>query len=188
MINHTIINAVDIVRHNQPYCIYMLCGKICSGKSFVTNKLYQMAADCVNIISVSSIVKRLSGHATRSNLQKTADLLPVIWDDLNDQIEHIIDRDDTGPHKTVIIDGIRQVELIENIAGTYGLSNTRLLFLEPGYKERQTRYEIRQQLSSKDDIPFAQADRDDYELLGLRDITKLINAGWGTQISEIIFD
>ena len=136
--------------------IVLLFGKICSGKSTYADALCYITK--AKRITVSDIVKRVSGKVSRSELQNTAHMDQEICKELCQEI---------NKYDKVIIDGIRQHSIVIGLAAEYGLENLDLVWLEVPDEVRRHRFYDR--LVSKDDISFEEADARD-EKLGLKEL------------------
>ena len=136
--------------------IVLLFGKICSGKSTYADALCYVTK--AKRITVSDIVKRVSGKSSRSELQNTAHLDQDICHELCQEI---------NKYEKVVIDGIRQYTIAMGLAAEFGLENLDLIWLEVPDVTRRYRYYDR--AISKDDITFEDADARD-EKLGLLEL------------------
>lgn len=136
--------------------IVLLFGKICSGKSTYANALSYITK--AKRITVSDIVKRVSGKASRSELQDTAHMDQDICYELCCEI---------NKYDKVVIDGIRQYTIVTGLVAEYGLENIDLVWLEVPDDVRKYRFYDR--AVSKDDITFEEADARD-EKLGLKEL------------------
>jgi predicted kinase len=136
--------------------IVLLFGKICSGKSTYADALCYVTK--AKRITVSDIVKRVSGKASRSELQNTAHMDQDICHELCQEI---------NKYDKVVIDGIRQYTIVLGLAAEYGLENLDLIWLEVPDDVR--RYRFHDRSISKDDITFEEADARD-EKLGLKEL------------------
>ncbi len=138
---------------NTPHNIILLSGKLCSGKgTYCKNNL-----SGYDHVSVSDIVKRLSGFNKRSDLHTTKDLDTQIADELISICAH---------NPNVVIDGIRQLSIVTKLVDTFG-DAVDLQWLEVPQEELERRFNSRQ--DKKDDQDFntaIQRDRD----LGLDDV------------------
>lgn len=136
--------------------IVLLFGKICSGKSTYADALCYITK--AQRITVSDIVKRVSGKASRSELQNTAHMDQDICHELCQEI---------NKYDKVVIDGIRQYSIVLGLAAEFGLENIDLIWLEVPDEVRKYRYYDR--AVAKDDIGFEEADKRD-EKLGLLEL------------------
>ena len=136
--------------------VVLLFGKICSGKSTYADALCYITK--AKRITVSDIVKRVSGKVSRSELQNTAHMDQDICHELCHEI---------NKYDKVVIDGIRQYSIVLGLAAEFGLENLDLIWLEVPDDVRKYRfYDIS---ISKDDITFEDADARD-EKLGLLEL------------------
>lgn len=136
--------------------IVLLFGKICSGKSTYADALSYITK--AKRITVSDIVKRVSGKVSRSELQNTAHMDKEICEELCLEIDN---------YDSVIIDGIRQYSIVSGLAAKYGYDMMDLVWLE--VPEDVRRYRFYNRSISKDDIAFQEADARD-EKLGLKEL------------------
>ena len=149
--------------------IVLIFGKICSGKSTYADALCYVTK--AKRITVSDIVKRVSGKATRSELQTTQDLDEQISAELIVEIEK---------YDKVVIDGIRQHSIVWNLVNKFGKPNVDMLWLEVADDVRKYRFYDR--AIAKDDISFEQADERD-EKLGLSYVAKVFE-NWYIKINN----
>jgi hypothetical protein len=149
--------------------IVLIFGKICSGKSTYADALCYVTK--AKRITVSDIVKRVSGKATRSELQTTQDLDEQISAELITEIQK---------YDKVIIDGIRQHSIVWNLVNKFGKPNIDMLWLEVADDVR--RYRFYDRAIAKDDISFEQADERD-EKLGLSYVAKVFE-NWYIKINN----
>lgn len=140
--------------HDKP--IVLVLGKMCTGKGVYCEKAFPGMQKIV----VSDIVKSLSGARTRSQLTKTKHLDLQIADEIVRQIHG---------HSKVIVDGIRQMSIIQRIVDEFGEDNIDVIWLETPEDEMRRRYYRRG--SRKDDQPFETALAKDEEL-GLGDVER----------------
>lgn len=136
--------------------IVLVFGKICSGKSTYADALCYITK--AKRITVSDIVKRVSGKASRSELQNTADMDQQIAIELIAEI---------NKYDKVVIDGIRQYSIVLEVTAEFGLDSVDLVWLEVPDQIRKYRFHDR--AISKDDISFEEADERD-EKLGLLEL------------------
>jgi len=136
--------------------IVLLFGKICSGKSTYADALCYITK--AKRITVSDIVKRVSGKVSRSELQGTAHMDIEIIKELCAEI---------NKYDKVVIDGIRQYSIVLGLSAEYGLSEIDMIWLEVPDNIRKYRFHDR--AVSKDDITFEEADIRD-EKLGLKEL------------------
>ena len=138
--------------------VVLLFGKICSGKSTYADALCYITK--AKRITVSDIVKRVSGKISRSELQNTAHMDVEIIKELCAEI---------NKYDKVVIDGIRQYSIVLGLSTEYGLSNVDMIWLEVPDEIRKYRFHDR--AISKDDITFEEADARD-ERLGLKELAE----------------
>ena len=136
--------------------ITLLFGKICSGKSTYADALCYVTK--AKRITVSDIVKRVSGKASRSELQQTEHLDVAITEELCAEI---------AKYRTVVIDGIRQYSIVRSLVEKFGLDCFDMVWLEVPDDVR--RYRFYDRAISKDDITFEEADERD-DKLGLGEL------------------
>jgi len=136
--------------------IVLLFGKICSGKSTYADALCYVTK--AKRITVSDIVKRVSGKVSRSELQGTAHMDKEIALELIEEI---------NKYDKVVIDGIRQYSIVLELAAEFGFTELDLVWLEVPDDIRKYRFYDR--AISKDDITFEEADIRD-EKLGLKEL------------------
>jgi dephospho-CoA kinase len=136
--------------------IVLLFGKICSGKSTYADALCYVTK--AKRITVSDIVKRVSGKVSRSELQNTAHMDLSICEELASEIKK---------YDKVVVDGIRQYSIVVGLAAEFGLENLDLIWLEVPDEIR--RYRFTDRAIAKDDISFEEADARD-EKLGLLEL------------------
>ena len=136
--------------------ITLLFGKICSGKSTYADALCYITK--AKRITVSDIVKRVSGKVSRSELQNTAHMDVEIIKELCAEI---------NKYDKVVIDGIRQYTIVLGLFAEYDMSNISMIWLEVPNDIRNYRFHDR--AVSKDDITFEDADARD-EKLGLLEL------------------
>lgn len=134
-----------------PEPIVLLFGKICSGKSTYANALAYITK--AKHITVSDIVKRVSGATTRSTLQQTQDLDEAIAVELVREIEK---------YGRVVVDGIRQKSIVDWLLRHFRRDNILMIWLDTPDEIRE--YRFRDRVIAKDDISFEQADQKDAEL------------------------
>lgn len=156
----------DTMHHsNKP--IILVLGKICAGKG-----TYCQSFPEKKHITVSDIVKKVSGVRSRSDLQQTSQFDYLIADELIEKIRFYLDEQD------VIVDGIRQLSIIRAIVKEFGKENVDVIWLEVPTEERKRRFETRKR--QRDDVPFEQADIRDTSL-GLGDVEN-----WAKQYGQVI--
>ena len=108
-------------------------------------------------IVVSDIVKSLVNTTNRDVLQTTMHLDNRIAQSLIDNIVQTFDQE-YAEH--VVVDGIRQVTIVDRLLNAY--PDARLVWLEVPYDERKRRYEARKDI--KDVESFELADNKAIEL------------------------
>ena len=147
--------------------IVFLFGEICSGKSTLDFGEFSMR------ITVSNIVKRLMQSESREVLQNSKHLDSAIADEIVEEIDNIFGF--VYPHPpTIIIDGIRQYSIVEQVQ--QWLTNSTKIKLE--YKwlevdsvERKRRFEARK--DPKDTLTFEEAEKRD-NALGLSELFSIL--------------
>lgn len=134
--------------------VTLLFGRICSGKSSYRE------GELIPRIVVSNLVRALisehGGTANRDKLQNTLYLDNLIADSILlclDTYKHAYGLD-------IIVDGIRQVSIVERVLEVY--PDAELVWLEVPTEERKRRYESRG--DAKDVEPFEIADNKPIEL------------------------
>jgi len=127
--------------------VILLFGRICSGKSSYMPNTYR--------ITVSNLVRGIIASADRNALQNTMHLSDQIAESILKVIDSVADRE-----KTIIVDGIRQAEIVERILEVYPYAN--MVWLEVLTEERKRRYETRK--DAKDVESFEVADNKAIEL------------------------
>lgn len=137
--------------HLVPEPIVLIFGKICSGKSTYANALSYVTK--AKHITVSDIVKRVSGATTRSTLQMTHNLDEAIAVELVKEIEK---------YGKVVVDGIRQKSIVDWLLKHFHRDDILMLWLDTPDEIRE--YRFRDRIMTKDDISFEQADQRDAEL------------------------
>ena len=136
----------------KPINITLLFGRICSGKSSYRS------TELISRVLVSAIVRSVisDNAATRDQLQDTMHLDTLIADHI---IQHIDVLDRLYGHE-IIIDGIRQVSIVNKVLEKY--PDAELVWLEVPEEERKRRYESRKDM--KDVQSFEVADNKPMEL------------------------
>ena len=132
--------------------ITLLFGRICSGKSSYRS------GELIPRIIVSNIVRSVIADqaATRDQLQETMHLDSLIAD----SIIKCIDVYEASYGLDIIVDGIRQVSIVERVLEVY--PDAELIWLDVPDEERKRRYESRKDV--KDMEPFEIADSKPIEL------------------------
>lgn len=136
--------------------IVLLCGPMCSGKSTMSKAI----SDKTNYahIPVSKIVSSIVNSTDRRTLQNTTDFTDEICEALDNQITSALEQ--VGG---VIVDGIRQTDIIEYLIAVFGLERLTFIWIDPGVEERQTRWQIR---AAKKDVgeSFDKTDQRDWDM------------------------
>ena len=130
--------------------IVLVFGKLCSGKGTYCAPFTRSG---YKHVATSDIVKRLSGAKTRGKLQNTAEKGPAIAQELVEII---------GRNSKVIIDGIRQPEIVDAIVSRFGRDNIEMVWLDVPDEVRKARFD--QRGAAKDDQTFDDADLGDKKL------------------------
>jgi len=132
--------------------VTLLFGRICSGKSSYRSD------ELIPRIQVSTLVRSVIADfaATRDQLQDTMHLDNLI---ANSIIQNV-DIYEASYGRGVIVDGIRQVSIVEKVLEKY--PDAILVWLEVPEEERRRRYEARKDI--KDVEPFEVADNKAIEL------------------------
>jgi cytidylate kinase len=149
--------------------IVLIFGKICSGKSTYADALCYVTK--AKRITVSDIVKRVSGKVSRSELQQTQDLDVEIAKELIAEI---------SKYDKVVVDGIRQTSIVWLLVHEYARENIDMIWLEVPDDIRKYRFHDRS--IAKDDISFEQADERD-EKLGLLEVGKVFES-WYIKVNN----
>lgn len=123
--------------------VTLVFGRICSGKGSYKKDSYRVV--------VSDIVRSIINTASRDALQNTMHLDNRI-------AESIIQA--ANAHDNIIIDGIRQVTIVDRVLTTF--PDAEMIWLEVPVEERKRRYENRKH--AKDVEPFDVADNKPIEL------------------------
>lgn len=131
--------------------IVIVCGNFSSGKGYYIQQHYPDSE--YMHIEVSSIVKALSGFKTRSELGTTANLDNAIIEKIFEYIDK---------HKKVVIDGIRQPQILNAIVKKYGSQVKDIIWLDVPENVRRERFDKR--ASKKDDMSFDKSVQSDKEL------------------------
>ena len=132
--------------------VTLLFGRICSGKSSYR------ADELIPRVVVSTLVRSVIADfaATRDQLQDTMHLDNLIAD----HIIKMVDIYEASYGRGAIVDGIRQVSIVEKVLEKY--PDAELVWLEVPEEERRRRYESRG--DAKDVEPFDIADNKTIEL------------------------
>jgi predicted kinase len=131
---------------NTPH-IVLVSGKLCSGKG----RFCPAEFPGYHHITVSDIVRRVANTDVRSKLSDTKDLDTLIINELMKEIDH---------HDRVVIDGVRQVSIINALTKRYPVDD--MVWLDVPEAERRRRFAAR--ASSKDDLSFDAASAGDAKL------------------------
>lgn len=138
---------------SQKTNVTLLFGRICSGKSSYKPNAYKVGVSQL----VRAVIADYAPTATREQLQDTMHLDTKIAESIlmvTDYAANLYKRPE------VIIDGIRQVSIVEMILEKY--PDADLVWLEVPTEERKKRYESRGDV--KDVEPFDIADNKPIEL------------------------
>lgn len=136
--------------------IVLVCGPICSGKSTFSKQLSTKTGFIH--IPVSKIVASIINTQDRVALQNSIDQTDAICEALDNQITDALEQ--SGG---VIVDGIRQTDILEYLIVLFGLEKITLIWIDPGVEERRLRWNIR--AASKDHgLSFDQIDQNDAEM------------------------
>jgi adenylate kinase family enzyme len=149
--------------------IVLIFGKICSGKSTYADALSYVTK--AKRITVSDIVKRVSGKVSRSELQNTQNLDMQIAEELIAEIQK---------YDKVVVDGIRQSSIVWGLINEFGFDNINMLWLDVSDEVRKYRFYDRS--IAKDDLSFEEADLRD-EHLGLLDVAKVFKS-WYIKVNN----
>lgn len=118
----------EIVSTTKP--IILVFGRICSGKGTFCESYIK---EGYHHITTSDVVKKLSGATTRDKLQDTKDFDTAI----GKEIVKIIKQ-----HDRIIIDGIRQTKIVDEVVKAYG-NEVEMIWLEVPEKIRKKRFRDR---------------------------------------------
>lgn len=134
--------------------IILMLGRICSGKGTYAKQFFSSPIGYKRYthVATSDVVKEITGSLSREQLQQTSHLDQTIAD-------HLLCLIDKHPY--IVIDGIRQVSIIQKIIDTHG-SAVQLTWLEVPTTIRNARYEARQ--DTKDTKSFHDAEQGDIAL------------------------
>lgn len=134
--------------------VTLLFGRICSGKStFRPPNTYRVEVSRL----VRAVIADYAPTATREQLQDTMHLDTKIAESILMVTDYATQ---LYKHPEVIIDGIRQVSIVEMVLQKY--PNAELIWLEVPTEERKRRYESR--ADAKDVEPFEIVDNKPIEL------------------------
>lgn len=151
---------------NQGPKIRFVAGPIAAGKGVYVDTIKNDYPNSF-IVSVSKVARSLSGNTTRSALQNN----PVHAADIAERIDDIINAQEGCD--LFLIDGPRQIEVIEYFIAAYGLGNVQVVWLDPGYEIRKSRFYNRN-LETDSDSDFDEANQLD-DALGLKQIRDFVN-------------
>lgn len=138
---------------SQKTSVTLLFGRICSGKSSFKPNAYKVGVSQL----VRAVISDYAPTATREQLQDTMHLDTKIAESILMVTDYATQ---LYKHPEVVIDGIRQVSIVEMILEKY--PNAELIWLEVPTEERKRRYESRQDI--KDVESFEIADNKPIEL------------------------
>lgn len=142
--------------NTNPKEIILVCGNLASGKGHYAQTYFPNA----DVIGVSSIVKGMTNFKTRSELSTTANLSNVI-------ANHLIERILNSSKEQVVVDGIRQIEIMEKLQRYFKDQIKDVIWLDVPENERRERFEKRN--SGKDDMSFDKSVQSDKQL-GIDDV------------------
>lgn len=133
--------------------VTLLFGRICSGKTSYKPNAYKVIVSNL----VRAVIAEYAPTATREQLQDTMHLDTKIAESILTVTDYAVQ---IYKRPEVIIDGIRQVSIVEKVLEKY--PDAELVWLEVPEEERRRRYESRG--DSKDVEPFDIADNKTIEL------------------------
>ena len=134
--------------------VTLLFGRICSGKSSYRSE--EMIPRVIVSGLVRSIIADYGATITREQLQDTL----YLDNKIAEYLLATIDIYDSAYGLEILVDGIRQVSIVEKVLEKY--PNAEMVWLEVPTEERKRRYESRKDL--KDVEPFEVADNKPIEL------------------------
>lgn len=148
--------GTDLQNHlmdNMESKITLLFGRICSGKTSYKPNAYKVVVSNL----VRAVIADYAPTATRDQLQDTMHLDNKIAESIIMVTDYAV-----NIHKRpeIVIDGIRQVSIVEKVLEKY--PDAELVWLEVPVEERKRRYESRG--DAKDVEPFEVADNKNIEL------------------------
>jgi len=146
---HEIVSARSII---------IICGNLSSGKGTYVKEYYP---DYHNI-TVSSVVKKISGANKRSELSKTKSLDTQIIEELIREISE---------YDKVVVEGIRQPSILHKLKLHFGQQIKDIIWLDVPEEKRREYFSKR--AASKDDLDFEAANQVDRNL-GIDDLEKHI--------------
>ena len=129
--------------------VTLVFGRICSGKGSYMKDSYR--------IVVSDIVRGMVSSTNRDALQNSMHFDNRIAQSL---IDHIVQAFDQEYTDHIVVDGIRQVSIVDRVLNTF--PDAEMIWLEVPYDERKRRYLARQ--DAKDVESFELADNKGIEL------------------------
>lgn len=132
--------------------IILVFGRICSGKGHYGKDPIENAR-----IVVSDIVRSLVKSSDRNVLQNSLSFDKAIADQILEKIRYY---EKMNLWYSIIVDGVRQITIVEKILEHY--PEAEMVWLEVPTEERKRRYENRQ--DKKDVEPFEVADNKPIEL------------------------
>ena len=133
--------------------IVLLFGRICSGKGSYLNDPYNNAR-----VVMSELVASLVRSTSRSDMQDTLHFDQILADLVIKRVGTLVDM---NLWENVIVDGIRQLSIVEKVVESY--PEAQLIWLEVPVEERKRRYENRK--DGKDSLQsFEVADSKPIEL------------------------
>lgn len=146
-------NVNTIMKLNELHSkqIILVCGNLCSGKGHYCQQYFPDA----EVITVSSIVKKLSKFTTRSELATTKSLDTKISAELINQIAE-------SSNNQVVVDGIRQMSIVNSLKLFFKDQIKDVIWLDVPEQTLKSRFEQRN--AGKDDISFEKALQSDKEL------------------------
>ncbi len=142
-----------VQKSSQKTKVTLLFGRICSGKSSYKPNAYKVGVSQL----VRAVIADYAPTATREQLQDTMHLDKKIAESILMVTDYATQ---LYKHPEVVIDGIRQVSIVEMILVKY--PDATLVWLEVPTEERKRRYESRG--DAKDVEPFEVADTKPIEI------------------------
>lgn len=149
--------------------IVLLFGRICSGKSTYAEALCYVTK--AKRITVSDIVRQVSGKTTRSELQQTQSL---DFDIATELIAEIM------KYERVVVDGIRQDTIVWHLVNEFGSQSIDMIWLDVPDEVRKHRFYDR--VIAKDDLSFEEADQRD-DQLGLGRVAEVFKS-WYIKVNN----
>ena len=133
--------------------IIFVFGKICSGKDYICNTLNTFeSGPKYKIITISNILRKITGFSNRSDLFMTEDLKDNIFEELSKEFDS----------NKIIINGIRQIEVLDFILENYENSNIKMYWIECDDDLRKKRFENRN--DRKDNLTIEEDDARDNKM------------------------